>query len=109
MTDITERLRETDWEEVSHDGYSREELVPINRDGLEAADEIDRLRAQLVTMTEQAEKLVKALEDCASDLKSEIEAQRGTGLPRTFDRDMQTVTIAYDAIDAYRAAKEQQK
>jgi hypothetical protein len=38
-----ERLRKTDFQEVSRDGFRREELVPVNPDGPEAADTIEEL------------------------------------------------------------------
>lgn len=44
VTPLIERLRELTMREVSRDGYCREEPVPINRDGPEAADELVALR-----------------------------------------------------------------
>lgn len=51
--DLIERLRELTMAEVSRDGYCREEPVPINRDGPEAA-------ARIATQQEAIDELVAA-------------------------------------------------
>jgi uncharacterized protein (DUF1778 family) len=57
----------------------------------EAADLIEEQAAEI-------ERLREALQDCADDLESEIEAKRGTVLERTTERDLGSVRKARAAL-----------
>lgn len=74
------------------------ELIVALRNNLPAI--IAALRAQ-----QHAEALAAALEEVAGELEAEVEAKRGSVLPRTTERDLLSVRSARAALAAYRSVK----
>jgi hypothetical protein len=71
MTDIVERLRETwDWPH-SASGLAHEATMKHNRDGEEAAAEIERLRSELEAVKREAVEALKPFAREANDWDAE--------------------------------------
>jgi septation ring formation regulator EzrA len=80
---LVERLRATDWGPNVADT-----LTDWDNARREAADAITALTRQLAEAQQHAEAMADVLEEVAGELEAEVEAKRGSVLPRTTERDL---------------------